>query len=443
MIPAIFTNEAWPIFRLAGPVLLSRTGAFLIIAVDTAMCGYAGTEQIAFYGLAHGPHVSLILIGIGSILPIAILTASADGAGSYANCGMILRVGMTHAFVLGIILGIAMLFGEQFLLLTGQDPELAHGAGRVMAMQGYGLAGLLCMVALSLFLEGLQRPMAATVVTLGSNVLNAYLNWIFIFGNHGAPAMGAEGAALATTIIRWVSVAALGAYIFFTFDRVKYGIIGKIEHFREFSLRLRMLGYPTAIGHGMESASFVVMTLFAGYMGVVQTAAWAIGMNMITLAFMVALGFGTAASVRVANHFGSGSRQLAARSGWTAIALAALSLGLISVVFVSFPQVFATLYSQESRVLMIAIPTVVAAGLTVFLDGLQAVGVGILRGYQDMWFITMTMIITFWVVMLPLAWLFGFHMDGGPPGLMWSVGIACVVAVVMLFMRFRYLIKTR
>jgi len=204
-----------------------------------------------------------------------------------------------------------------------------------------------------------------------------------------------------------------------------------------------MLGYPTAIGHGMESASFVVMTLFAGYMGVVQTAAWAIGMNMITLAFMVALGFGTAASVRVANHFGSGSRQLAARSGWTAIALAALSLGLISVVFVSFPQVFATLYSQESRVLMIAIPTVVAAGLTVFLDGLQAVGVGILRGYQDMWFITMTMIITFWVVMLPLAWLFGFHMNGGPPGLMWSVGIACVVAVVMLFMRFRYLIKTR
>ena len=177
------------------------------------MCGYAGTTELAFYGLSNGPHVALILIGIGSVLPIAILTANADGAANCSNCGVIWRVGLIHAIVLGILLGILMLFGEEFFLLTGQSAELSAGGGRVLAMHGLGLAGLLCMVATSLFMEGLQRPLPAMVVSLSSNILNAYLNWVFIFGNHGSPALGAEGAALATSIVRWLSVAVLIAYI--------------------------------------------------------------------------------------------------------------------------------------------------------------------------------------------------------------------------------------
>ena len=242
--------------------------------------------------------------------------------------------------------------------------------------------------------------------------------------------MGAEGAALATSIVRWVSVAILCIYIFVAFDRVKYGITGATVHFREISMRLRQLGYPTAIAHGMESAAFLVMTLFAGYMGVVATAAWAIGMNMITLAFMVALGFGTAASVRVANYLGRNERKKASYSGWIAFSLSVVALGLIAVLYMIFPEQLTSVYSQEPLVLLVAVPTVFAAGFAILFDGLQAVGVGVLRGYQDMWFITMTLIITFWFVMLPFAWLFGFYMDEGTPGLMWSVGIACVVANV-------------
>ncbi len=407
------------------------------------MCGYAGTNEIAFYGLAHGPHIALLLIGIGSVLPISILTANADGSGQSKRCGMIWRVGLLHALALGALLGLAMQFSEQFFLLTGQSTELSAGGGRVMAMHGIGLAGLLCMVSTSLFLEGLQRPLPATIISLGANLINAYLNWIFIFGHHGAPAMGAEGAALATSIVRWLSVAILCAFIFTAFDRVKYGITGTVSHFRDISRRLRQLGYPTAIAHGMESSAFLVMTLMAGYMGVTATAAWAIGMNMITLAFMVALGFGTAASVRVANYLGRDERANAALSGWIAIGLAIIALGLITLIYMLMPEPLARIYSQEQQVLLVAAPTVFAAGIAILLDGLQAVGVGILRGYQDMWFITVTLILTFWLVMLPLAWLFGFYFAAGTPGLMWSVALSCVVATTLLIARFAYLIKSR
>lgn len=433
------TSEVWPIFRLAGPVLLSRAGAILIVTIDVAMCGYAGSNELAFYGLANGPQVSMILIGIGSILPIVILTAGADGAGKHRRCGQIFLVGLTHALALGILLGILMQFGEVFFQLTGQSAALSEGSGPVLAMHGLGLGGLLCMVAASLFLEGLQRPVPAMVVTLGSNVVNFYLNWVFIFGNHGAPEMGAEGAALATSITRWASFLVLAIYILRTFDLVKYGIKGPITQFRAISKRLRRLGYPTAIAHGMESASFLIMTLFAGYMGVLQTAVWTIGFNLITIAFMVALGYAMAASVLVANHLGQKKLGQAAVAGWTASTLAIITLILLAILFLFIPEHLARIYTNDPDVLLLATPVIFAASFIMVLDGIQAVAVGILRGYQNMWYITMSLVTSFWGVMVPLGWYFGLYLDGGPIALMWSVGAACIVAIALLFGRFRFL----
>ena len=434
-------EEILPILKLAGPVMLSRIGAILIVTVDVAMCGYAGSKELAYYGLANGPHVSLILVGIGSILPIAILTAKSDGAGNHRSCGMILRVGLFHALLIGVVLGILMQFGEEFFLLTGQSEELSTGGGRVLAMHGLGLAGLLCMIAISLSLEGLQRPVPAMIVSIGVNFINIYLNWVFIFGNHGAPVMGAEGAALSTSITRWVAVTLLAGYVIFKFDHIKYGIREKITQFREISKNLRQLGNPTAIAHGMESTSFLILTLFAGYMGVIETAAWAIGLNVLTIAFMIALGFAMAASVRVANHLGRQRPHEATRSAWTAFRLAMVLLGLLALTFASFPEPLARIYSQDPSVLHLAVPMLLVGALSVSFDGLQAVGVGILRGYQDMWYITMTMICSFWVVMIPLAWLFGMKMGYGPSGLMASLFFACITALTMLLVRFRVLAR--
>ena len=419
--------------------MLGRIGAILIVTVDVAMCGYAGTEELAFYGLANGPHVSMLLLGIGSVLPIAILTAKSDGAGNCQNCGMVLRVGLVHALLIGVVLGFLMRFGEEFFLLTGQSAELSEGGGRVLAMHGFGLAGLLCMISISLFLEGLQRPVPAMVISLLVNFVNLYLNWVFIFGNHGAPAMGAEGAALATSIVRWVAVLALATYLILKVDHVKYGLRAKITNFGSISRDLRQLGNPTAIAHGMESTSFLILTLFAGYMGVAQTAAWAIGLNVLTIAYMIALGFAMASSVRVANHLGRQKPADAAHSAWTAFRLALVGLGLLAVTLAVIPNQLARIYTQEADVLLLAIPMLLVGSVAVTLDGLQAVGVGILRGYQDMWFITMTMICSFWGVMIPLAWLFGFQLDYGPSGLMASIFFACLVALSMLLVRFRML----
>ena len=438
MTRLITGNQVVPILRLAGPVLLARAGAIMVLAADVIMCGYAGTKELAYYGLANGVHVTVLLIGIGSLLGIAILVATSDGASRCEQCGVVWRVGLLHAIVLGVILGVILQFGEEFFLLTGQTAELSEGSGKVLAMHGFGLIGFFCLIATSLFLEGLQRPVPAMLVSFVVIFVNVFLNWIFIFGNLGAPVMGAEGAALATSIVRWISFLLLLAYVYTAIPK-KYGISTKILQMRTVSKRLLKLGNPTAIAHGMESSSFMIMTLFAGYMGVAATAAWAVGLNLITIAFMLALGFAMAGSVRVANHLGKGNAKLAKGAGWTAITLSIIALGLVTLVFLFFPEELAHIYVKQPEVMLIAVPTVLAASFIVLLDGVQAVGVGVLRGYQDMWYITMTMIVSFWIVMLPCAWLLGLKLDGGPPALMLAIGVACVVAISMLFGRFHYL----
>ena len=411
---------------------------FMIITIDTAMCGWAGTNELAYYGIASAPLFPALLIGIGMLLSVAIFTAGADGAGKYEECGQIWKVGVIHALILGVLLGVLLLFGELFLSITGQSQELAEGGGRVLVMHGYGMAGLLAMIATSLFLEGLQRPLPAMFVMVGANILNIALNWVFIFGNLGAEASGAEGAALATTIVRWASFLSLATYILLALDTIKYGIRQKLElvRLRIISKRMRALGYPAAIAHFMESASFSVMTLFAGLLGILATAVWSVTMQLIAIAFMFALGFTMAASVRVANHVGSRNWSRIPRAGWTAAALGSVVMIIIGVAYYFGPEFFASLFTDDSLAIATIIPVIIIAAFVMLPDGLQAVLVGALRGLQDMWFITLTMITSWWLVMLPTAYYFAIVKQYGTIALISCVGGGAIVSCLMLAIRF-------
>ncbi len=419
--------------------MLSRAGAFVIITIDTAMCGRYSTHELAFYGIASAPLIPALLIGIGMLLGVALLTARADGANQCGACGQVWRIGLIHALILGIITGILLQFGEQILLLGGQTELLAEGGGEVLKMHGLGMAGLLCVIATTLFLEGLQRPVPGMIVMLGANILNIFLNWMFIFGNLGVPELGAQGAALATSIVRWLSFFALAGYVLYSVDKVKYGLINRIPKatMMQLSKRLRQLGYPAAIAHFMESTSFSVMTLFAGIMGVLQTAAWSAAMQLIALAFMFALGFSMAASVRVANHTGQRNFKNIPSAGWIAVALGTFVMLVIGAMYLAQPEFFARIYSDDSQVVVATAALIVITAFVMVPDGMQAVLVGALRGLQDMWFITLSMFISWGVVMIPIAYFAGIKLNGGPEALMISVGIGAMVAVCMLGARFK------
>ena len=423
--------------RLAFPVMLARLGVLTIITMDTAMSGHASGDDLAWYSVAIAPQIPLLLVGIGLLMGTVVMTAQAVGAGSTRRCGAIWRTALVHAAVAGAVMGAACMFGEVFLLATGQPEDIAQGGGRVLTALGYGLPAMLLFVATSFFLEGIGRPVPGMVIIIGANVLNVFLNWLLIFGHGGLPALGAEGAAIASSIVRWCMFAAAVLYVLRFVNRRRFGIGAAADPAERLGPRLRRIGLPMGIAHGLEASAFSVMTLIAGLLGTAVVGGYSIPMNLLALAFMGAIGLSTAASVRVGNAVGRGDAAGMRWSGWVAIGVAGVYLTAIAVVFGLVPERLATLYTADAAVIAIAGPTIVICAIAAVPDGVQGVLMGALRGASDVWPATFLYILSFWVVMVPLGYWLAIPQGLGAPGLMAAVVAGATVAAMLLGWRFR------
>ena len=422
--------------RLALPVVVARAGFLVLIAVDIGMTGHAGAVELAYYGLAMALQVPVMLVGIGLLTGTVVMTAQAEGAGNQSECGAVWRVSLVHAVAMGALFAALFHGGEWFLAIVGQATGLAHGGGRVLVMFGWGLPAIMLYTATTFFLEGISRPLPGMVVMLVANLLNVALNWLFIYGNWEVPAMGAEGAALATSIVRWFMFAALAAYALARLDRQRYGMRGTIPDAKELGRRLRRIGYPMGLGHGLETSAFSALMLFAGLLGPIHVAGYQVAMNLVALVFMCAIGFGTAASVRVGNAVGRRHREGVRRAGWVAVALAGLVLAGFGVIFFNVPQHLAAVYTSDPEVAAVAIPAIGVAALVLVVDGTQGVLIGALRGAADVWPAVLLYFLSFWLLMAPLGYLLGVSWRGGAPALMAATGIGCLAAAVLLAARF-------
>jgi MATE family multidrug resistance protein len=248
--------------------------------------------------------------------------------------------------------------------------------------------------------------------------------------------MGAEGAALATTIVRWFMFVALAGYAFVVLDRVRYGISGPIQAPAALSKRLRRFGYPMGLAHTIESSAFAAMTLFAGWLGASQVAGFQVTFNLVAMVFMAAIGFSAAASIRVGNAIGRGDAYGVRAAGWVAVALAGIVLGLFGTTLALIPDTFARIYSSDPALLAVAVPCILVAAFAIVPDGLQGVLMGCLRGSGDVWPATALYCVAFWGVMVPSGYVLGVLTDGGARALTLAVFLGTVVAAGLLGIRF-------
>jgi multidrug resistance protein, MATE family len=426
-------------FNLAWPVVMSRSGLMLMISTDVAMTGHAGKDELAFISIAMATQVTLMLVGIGMLFGTTVLTAQAHGAGEHNKCGGIWRLGLVHALVLGIILGAFCIFGEEFLLAVGQTPELAAGGGRVMLHYSWSMPGILAMVTTSFFLEGMGKPRPAMVVTMIAVLVNAGLNQILIFGEFGLPGMGAEGAVIATSIVRWLMVFALVVYVFTMRDSAEFGVRGGRIASWQVGKTLRRIGYPFGFAQGIEASAFSSLILMAGYLGTEVLGGYQIAMNLIALAFMVAIGFGVATGVRVGNAIGRDDQVGIPRATWVGVGLTIIFMVLIGILFVLFPEQIVGVYTNDPGVIAIAAATLMVTALLLVFDGAQGVLMSVLRSCGEVWTPVVMHGLSFWAIAVPLAAWLAFSQDMGAPGLMLGMLAGVISAALLLGLRFRWL----
>ena len=422
--------------RLAGPVILARAGLLVMVAVDSAMLGHYGTLSLAYYAAANAAQVVMILIGVGLLQGTTILVAQAHGAHDRAACGTFWRVSMVHAAALGILMGLLCLLGRWILQATGQEPEVALGGGRVLDMIAWGSPPLMMWVVCSHFLEGISRPIPGMLVMFGAVLLNVLLNWILIFGHWGGPEMGAEGAAIATSLVRWVMFGALLVFVLRLPDGRALGISQRVTDFWAVSRRLRRLGYPLAAARGLETTAFAALVMLAGNLGTVPLAAYQIGYNLIGLVFMVAIGTAAASMIRVGNAVGRRNPTDISRAGWAGVLLIACLMAGFAGPFLGLGVPLAGLYTDDPAVLPLAASLIGICGIILVFDGMQAVLMGALRGIADVWVPPGLQLISWWCITVPIGYVLAFVVGIGVDGLMWGILAGALSASTLLSGRF-------
>lgn len=434
--------------RLAAPVMLGRAGVLTMTIVDTAMCGWASAESLAAFGVSAAPQITMLVIGIGVLIGTVVLTAQADGAGRTVDCGRTWHAGLLVGCGLGLLFGAIMLNGEMVFDLVDPAPVIRAEAEQAFQAFAWGMPGILMFVATTLFLEGIGRSIPGMVVTLAANLINAFLNWVLIFGHLGADPMGAEGANLSTSITRWAMVAAIVCYALMMRDGNRYGVRGAVRagddqtHSEAAPLlavlrRLVRLGVPLSAATLFESTAFMMLAVFAARMGAMQAAAYQIMLNLLAVVFMLGIGLSTATGVRVGNAVGRRDAAGLRTAGWVGCGVNMAIMVVVAPTVWLLERPIIGFFSGDPSVVAFAAQMIPVIAVAILFDSLQTVVNGALRGTGDVMVPAGIFALSFWGVAVPVAWWLGRHLDWGPVGLIWAIVAGVCLASALLLLRFQ------
>jgi MATE family multidrug resistance protein len=285
------------------------------------------------------------------------------------------------------------------------------------------------------YLQGIHvvRPVMIALVT--ANLVNAFGNWLLIWGHLGLPALGITGSAWATVGARVYMAAFLGCAIVLEHRKrkdthVRVPFVFDASRVR----RLLALGLPAASQVTLEVGVFAAVSGLAGRLDPVSLGSHQIALNIAAMAFMVPLGLSSAAAVRVGHAVGAGDRRRAVHAGWTAFAVGATITGTVGVFLIVTPTPMLRVFTSDPQVLSIGVQLLRIAAAFQLFDGTQAVATGVLRGIGDTRTPMVFNVIGHWVLGLPVGWVLCFRYGWGVAGLWVGLSIGLTfVAIALTF----------
>lgn len=424
------------LLQLAAPVALVQVGLLSMGAVDTIMVGRVSATDLAAVAIGNLYFFMSAIFGMGVLFALDPVISQAVGAQDHEGVARGVQRGGILALALSGV-AMALLVPSAWLL------ELARQPADVVPVAGGYTRGLILGVfpfyAFGVFRQSLQamgrvRPIVVTVVL--ANLVNVALNWVLVFGNGGAPALGAVGSAWATSLSRWFMVGMLGVVAWRWLAPALWPL--RRESLRPGPLvRFVRVGAPIGAQQWLEFGVFGAAGLLMGLMGTVAVASHQVALQLAALTFMIPVGFAQATSVVVGQRVGRGDPWGARRAVGAGLWAVTLFMSFTAVMFLTLPGPLASLFSSDPTVVATAAILLPIAGVFQVGDGLQVAGAGALRGVGDTRVPMILNLVGFWFIGLPVsAWL-GFRTELGPRGIWWGLAIGIGVVAVLLLERIR------
>ena len=439
-----YKQEARNTLQLALPIILGELAQMSLHLIDTAMIGYLGYKQLAAAALVLNVINVPFVLGIGITISVAQMVSLAHGKSDKQLVSHYLYNGFWLCAFCSVVISGALLLSQNLLLHLNQDPEVVQLALPFMRLMSISIIPMILFMTLKQFADGLQQTKVAMALSVAALPLNAFLNWLFIYGNWGLPPMGLSGAGYATIITRVFIFGILGSVILNHRLFQNYmSVAGRQWKVKWATLKqLLKIGIPSSLQIGMEVGAFAASGIIIGTIGAAQQAAHQIALSCAAFAFMVSMGLSQAGSIRASYAYGSSDDWQKIRVIGKGTLVIALIYGTVScILFALFRFQLPHFFNNETNIGTIAAQLLLLAALFQIPDAIQAVSAGLLRGIKDVNVPTLCIFVAYWVFGLPLGYIAAFHYGWNERGI-W-IGFISGLSFSAIALTVRFLKKTK
>ncbi|MCY7420246.1 MAG: MATE family efflux transporter [Chitinophagaceae bacterium] len=424
--------------KIAIPLIISNISQMALGLVDSAMIGPIDYRQLAASSLVLNVLAIPMVLGSGMMMAISPLVAMANGRQDINGASKILFNGFLMSLVTGCLLVIIILSTSGLLWHLGQEDIVVTYALPYYKVMACSFIPMLIFYAAKQFSDGLEITKTAMLLSLSSLPLNAFLNWIFIYGHWGAPRLELFGTGVATLITRIIIASILVTIIFR--HKIYKPYLAVKNHAWKISSRtikdLLHIGIPSSMQYGMEAAAFSVSGIMIGWLGATSQAAHQIALNMASTTFMASMGLSLAASIRVANAYGRKEVLLMNVIGKNTIVTGLIFGSLCALIFILLQHQLPYIFTNNAGVAAISSTLLVYGAFFQISDATQAIGVGLLRGMRDVKIPTILVAIAYWVIGIPLGYYLAFVNKMGATGIWIGFIAGLTMSSVLLNSRF-------
>ena len=427
--------------RLALPIALTQVGQLFVQIVDNAMVGHLGAVPLA--GVAFGGNIFffLFIFGLGLTVGITPLVGELYAQGRHRSSAQILQNSVALYTVVGLFIcavqmAIIPLFGYM-----NQPAEVIAAATPYYKYLAWSIIPLMLFFSFRQFLEGVGNTRVEMVVTIFCNLLNVGLNWVFIYGNLGAPAMGAAGAGLATLVSRSLLPVIMIGYFAWNQTYRRYLAFYHNGNFsRQSVVSLLSVGFPISVQMTLEGGAFAITGIMMGWLGTEALAANQISILVCNMAFLIVLSIGQATTIRTSHAYGArdfAAIRRVARSSWR---IALVWNSSMALVFILCRNLLPRIFTVDQGVIELTGSLLLIVAAFQLFDGIQCTTLCILRGMQDVKATSIVAFVSYIVINLPVGYLCAFVLGMGPQGLWMGYIFGLSIAALLLISRYRRII---
>lgn len=398
--------------------MLSQAGQVLVQQVDNMMVGAVGTSELAAAAFANSVFIIVMVFGMGFSFGLTPLVGHTIASNDKEKAGQLLNNSFHINMLLSLILFAIMWITSWFFSYMGQTPEVVELSLPYYRTLVWSFLPFMLFFTFKQFAEGIGDTKHAMIITLLANGVNVVINYMYIFGKWGAPALGLLGAGygtlaarvfmgLAITILFWHKP------LFSTYLKIASRYRPRWQQLKE----LFAVGLPIGAQILLEVVAFALSGIMMGWLGEVPLAAHQIALGLVSITFMIVTGIGSGTTIRVAHQYSHQDWPAMKMASKASIHMVLFFMSITAILFALLRFYLPLLFTHDAAVIELAAYLLIFAAIFQIFDGAQVVLLSILRGLADVKHAMIYSFIAFNLINVPVSYWLSFKLNMGPAGI--------------------------